>query len=98
MYQCEISRNFCCKNGYKPCNCCECKLRNFNSVGEECQKTGEEFVPRQRGGSAKRETAADDSDKSAQGSDDVPDILASHDEDMGNEDDLSDLYPGSLVM
>ena len=75
-----------------------CKLKKFDSAGEECQKTGEEFVPRQRGGSTKRDAAADDSDKSAQGSDGVPDILASDDENMGNKDDLSDLYPGSLIV
>ena len=55
-------------------------------------------MPRQRGGSVKGNVVAEDSDKSAQGSDGIPDILASDDEDIESEDDLSDLYPGRILI
>ena len=55
-------------------------------------------MPRQRGGSVKGNVVAEESDKSAQGSDGIPDILASDDADMGSEDDLSDLYPGRRLI
>ena len=55
-------------------------------------------MPRQRGGSAKGNVVAEDSDKSAKGSDGIPDILASDDEDIESEDDLSDLYPGRRLI
>ena len=55
-------------------------------------------MPRERGGSVKGNVVAEESDKSAQGSDGIPDILASDDEDIESEDDLSDLYPGGILI
>ena len=55
-------------------------------------------MPCQRGGLVKGNVVAEESDKSAQGSDGIPDILGSDDEDMGSEDDLSDLYPGRRLI